>query len=88
MTGAGVGPIDLRVDLEEIRDNITAVGGSVDLDTPEKTIFVLGGKFAGVKITYRRLPEPFQAIYPYRDGNDLVWACCESTIGPVCQHRA
>src|SRR5690606_26566987 len=26
--------------------------------------------------------------YPYRnDAGDLVWACCESNIGPVCEHR-
>jgi hypothetical protein len=28
--------------------------------------------------------------YPHRgsNGRDLSWACCTSTIGPICQHRA
>jgi hypothetical protein len=27
--------------------------------------------------------------YPHKDdAGRLVWACCESSIGPVCQHRA
>jgi hypothetical protein len=94
LTGAGSGPIDLRVDLEEIRTNIVAAGGSVDLDTAEETIFVVGGHLAGTKITYQRLPEPFEVIntvdlvWPSCPGGDLRWACCDSMIGPVCQHQS
>lgn len=28
-----------------------------------------------------------QPAYPRVVGNNMVWACCESAIGPVCAHR-
>ena len=33
--------------------------------------------------------EPTMTTYPYKnDAGETVYACCESTIGPTCAHRA
>jgi hypothetical protein len=48
---------------------------------------------SAARLTWRmrmtaRNPMSQTVSYPRKVGNQLVWACCESAIGPKCGHLA